>query len=391
MTPWLGITWGISNKFGWGVYGLNLVLELIKEGKTFPVCLEPIQTNTLPPETAKILAPVVKFQADNLAHFMRDTKVARMRDSIVLHALGNDANWSLVSHSIEGDKNVGIIFFESTGFSAAGLERLSKLDQVIAGSSWNADLLRAKGVRNVEMVLQGVDTTKFRPMPKDGHYDGKFVIFSGGKLDFRKGQDIVLAAFKAFAQAHDDVLLVTAWQNLWPLTAVQMRFSPHLQTLPKVRANNSMDIVHWAAENGIPGDKIVDLGLVPNEKMPKILKEMDLAVFPNRCEGGTNLVAMETMACGVPCVIAANTGQKDLLNEGGCFVLEQQPPVLVDGLDTDDWGESSVDELVAVMERAYENRFEAKKIGQTGADFMRDWSWPGQIRKLLSTIEKIAP
>ena len=388
MTPWLGITWGISNRYGWGVYGLNLVRELLRKGGTFPVCFGEIAANTLNAETCELLAPVIKFQKDNLSSFMRETKVARLRDAVVVHALGNDAEWSLISNSIEGDKNVGVIFFEHSNISEAGLNRLSKLDQVVAGSTWNAEVLIAAGAQNVVTVFQGIDTSLFRPMPSSGAYDGKFVVFSGGKLDYRKGQDIVLSAFRAFAQNKDDVILAAAWHNLWPLTAAQFRHSPHLKTMPYVGADDRLNITRMATDNGIPESKFVDLGLMPNEEMPGILKEMDLAVFPNRCEGGTNLVAMEAMACGVPCIISRNTGHEDIINDGGCWVLEQQDRVSFEGMATEGWGESSVDELVALMENAYKDRAEGRKIGQNGAEFMHAWSWPKQIDLLLLNVEK---
>ena len=388
MTPWLGITWGISNRFGWGVYGLNLVRELLRKGETFPVCFGDIAVNTLNDETRELLAPVIKFRNDNLSSFMRETKVAQLGNAVVLHALGNDAEWSLISNSIEGDKNIGVIFFEHSDISAAGLNRLSKLDQIVAGSTWNADVMIDAGVKNVVTVFQGIDTSLFRPMPRSGTYNDKFAVFSGGKLDYRKGQDIVLAAFKAFAQERDDVVLVTAWHNLWPLTAAQFRHSPHMSTLPYVGADDRLNITRMATDNGIPESKFVDLGLLPNEEMPGVLKEMDLAVFPNRCEGGTNLVAMETMACGVPCILSQNTGHMDIINDGGGWVLEQQNRVSFEGMATEGWGESSVDELVTLMEHAYENRAQARKIGQTGAEFMRSWSWPTQIELLLSNVEK---
>ena len=38
----------------------------------------------------------------------------------------------------------------------------------------------------------------------------RFLIFSGGKMELRKGQDIVLAAFKIFARRHPEATLVTA-------------------------------------------------------------------------------------------------------------------------------------------------------------------------------------
>jgi hypothetical protein len=44
------------------------------------------------------------------------------------------------------------------------------------------------------------------------------VIFSGGKLEFRKGQDIMVAAFKRFHARHPDSMLMVAWQNFWHKT-----------------------------------------------------------------------------------------------------------------------------------------------------------------------------
>jgi glycosyltransferase involved in cell wall biosynthesis len=40
----------------------------------------------------------------------------------------------------------------------------------------------------------------------------------------------------------------------------------------------------------------------------------DVAVFPNRCEGGMNLVAMEAIATGVSVILANGTGQADLID-----------------------------------------------------------------------------
>ena len=62
-------------------------------------------------------------------------------------------------------------------------------------------------------------------------------------------------------------------------------------------------------------NQVLDLGRVPNAGMPRILRECDVAVFPNRAEGGTNLVAMKCMACGVPTILSANTGHLDLIRD----------------------------------------------------------------------------
>jgi len=388
MQNWLGISWTISNRYGWGVYGLNLALELIDRGHPFPVCLEKIVLEHLPKETVATLQPLVDFQNENLKHMHRVGKVATLQNTTVLHAMGNNLEWGLISHSFEGEANVGVIFFEDTNFSPEGLARMARLDCMIAGSTWNGRVLEEAGAKKVKTVFQGIDTRLFRPLPRKGVYDGKFAVFSGGKLDFRKGQDIVLEAFRIFSQKHDDAILVTAWHNLWPYTALGYIHSPHTKTLPKVDAEGNLKIAEWVAMHGIPPEKFIDLGLVPNDQMPDHLKEMDLALFPNRCEGGTNLVAMETMACGVPSIIAANTGQLDLSNEEHCFVLPSDAPVQLPEYGTDGWGESSVEELVALMEKAYGDRMGTRERGLAGAEFMHQWSWKNQIGKLLDALDE---
>ncbi len=87
-------------------------------------------------------------------------------------------------------------------------------------------------------------------------------------------------------------------------------------------------------------------------------------------------------------MLSENTGHLDLTDEARSFVLHRQRSVDAELLATDGWGETDVDELVACMEAAYQNRENARARGQAGADFMRTWSWPAQIDQLLSKLEK---
>jgi glycosyltransferase involved in cell wall biosynthesis len=117
---------------------------------------------------------------------------------------------------------------------------------------------------------------------------------------------------------------------------------------------------------------------------------MDVAVFPNRGEGGTNLVAMECMACGVPTIMSRNTGHLDLVEDGACLSLDDQAPLQgpLEGPvgDVAGWGESSIDELVDLLERAYLDREAARRIGAAGAEFMRRFTWSETARQLKDLI-----
>src|SRR3546814_10727981 len=93
------------------------------------------------------------------------------------------------------------------------------------------------------------------------------------------------------------------------------------------------------------------------------MREADVALFPNRAEGVTNLVAMEAMACGVPTILSANTGHLDIVAEGACIPLRRQRPVVVDDryLGTGGWGESDVEEMVEAL-RSEEHTSELQSL-----------------------------
>jgi glycosyltransferase involved in cell wall biosynthesis len=123
--------------------------------------------------------------------------------------------------------------------------------------------------------------------------------------------------------------------------------------------------------------------------MGQIVREADVALFPNRCEGGTNLVAMECMAAGVPTIVSANTGHLDLTATGGCFALTNQRPTRKPTryfTGVDGWGESDVDEIVALLERLHADRALAVDRAAAGAAAMASLTWESQIRTLLSAI-----
>jgi glycosyltransferase involved in cell wall biosynthesis len=116
---------------------------------------------------------------------------------------------------------------------------------------------------------------------------------------------------------------------------------------------------------------------------------MDVGIFPNRGEGGTNLVAMECMACGMPVILSANTGHLDLIQEGVCFPLIQQSPVHRmhnPGQVLTGWGESSVPEIIENLERIYCERKTAKATGLRGAEMAGQMSWQSTAGALKTLV-----
>jgi glycosyltransferase involved in cell wall biosynthesis len=385
----LAITWPLTDGAGWGVFGLNLVIQMLERGGPRPLLLAPPNIGVPTPELAAALAPLAGEQAALMAQIRAAGRHATLNGVTVLHGLGNLFMPGDVSWLVGGEKNAGFIFFEDTGFDADALDRARWFDRILVGSSWNRDVLTGLGLDDVVCVLQGIDERLFHPGPRAGLFGERFVVFSGGKLEYRKAQDIVLAAFRVFHRRHPDALLVAAWHNPWPESAHSLATSPHGTAAPEIGADGNLRIAEWIAAQGIPADAVRIIGWLSNLQMPALLREAHVGLFPNRCEGGTNLVAMETMACGVPCILSANTGHLDLIDDERCYPLRQQPPCACGNDRTGAWGESSVDEIVETLERVYAGRDEAARRGLLGAAFMETLTWRSQIAKLLTVLSDL--
>ena len=129
----------------------------------------------------------------------------------------------------------GVTFFECSRFSEKDLETLSQFDLVISGSRWNQALLKQQGINRSYLVHQGVDTSVFNAEPVPQLLKRSLIIFSGGKLENRKGQDIVISAFRRFVRHYPDALLIAAWGNVGHVGLNTIADSPHVKGAPGQR------------------------------------------------------------------------------------------------------------------------------------------------------------
>jgi glycosyltransferase involved in cell wall biosynthesis len=306
-----------------------------------------------------------------------------------LFAVGNDGRGFAGQDRVWSKPAIGCAAIEHDQFSTHGRDILRRYDQLIAISCWNEQLLRGLTMAPVTLCWQGVDSQCFYPQPRGTGWPGRFVIFSGGKFEFRKAQDLVLAAFKRFRSMHPEALLVCAWQTPYAPDVATFTLAGHCETVPQPDGQGGLKIADWLQHEGLPRDSFTVLPYTPNQHMPEILANCDVALFPNRCEGGTNLVAMEAMACGVPSIIAANTGQLDLIDLFSCQPLRQQGAVKVsdDYLNVQGWGESNLEEIVAALEVVYTDS-SARAAAMAAATRLRDFDWRIVSDRLLHTIAR---
>jgi glycosyltransferase involved in cell wall biosynthesis len=388
--PVIGMDWQVGATSGWGVYGQNLTRRLLSAGAALPAPMMAPSFDGMAPETTEILAPIVTTQTEFAAAVAERNGRTLHVPFTMLRAIGNGLHITPASAVVDAPRNIGIVFFESTDLDRAAIERAKRFDRIIAGSTWNAEVLRAHGVDNVVTVLQGIDASLFKARPRKQRRGDQFVVFSGGKLEYRKGQDIVVAAFREFVRRHPDAKLMVAWHNHWPQTMAEIPTAGLVHGVPAVSGGRAQ-MTRWLEQNGVPAANVIDLGLRGNAEMASLIAEADVALFTNRAEGGTNLVAMECLAAGVPTILSANTGHLDLIDDSRCFALRRQgasrPTPSFRGVDG--WGESSVEEAIDALEQAYDDPDEASRRANNAAAWMRGLSWDAQIDKLYDAIRDL--
>ncbi len=324
----------------------------------------------------------------NVINLLKNNKIGEKLkvEGKVFHALKNEDFLPL--HNVWGDENYGYTFFEYE-LNKKAIYNAPGYDLIFAGSTWCKNKMEQSGIKNTAILIQGVDTERFYPGNKKSNRD-LFVIFSGGKFELRKGQDLVLKAVKILQQKYPDVVLVASWFNMWPQTMESMKLSRHIEF--ELRGNNwEEQFNHLIRKNGLNPEKIIPLPLVDNNKLREIYINTDIGLFPNRCEGGTNLVLMEYMACGKPVIASYNSGHTDVLTEENSICLKDMNEFKITGENGEliaDWSEPELEEILSKLEWAYWNREKIKQIGENAAEFMLNFTWEKSAESLISQIFK---
>jgi glycosyltransferase involved in cell wall biosynthesis len=362
---------------GWGVCGRYLVKEL--------AALTDVGLVTDPFDLPAV--------GDELDYHLLKSKLLAVEPAgpvpgPVLQAIAN-AQMLPYRPRLRGGFNLGYTFFENNLLAGDQVRRLrEQFDVVAAGSRFCEEVLRGYGLQSVTTVLQGVDAAIFNAAnPEKEYFRDAFVVFSGGKFEFRKGQDLVIRAFKALQDRYRDVVLVNSWYNRWPEAMRTMTVSRHIRF--QLAAGDFVELVGQVLrDNGVDLERVITLLPRPNQMLARIYKNTDVGLFPNRCEGGTNLVLMEYMACGKPAIASFNSGHRDVLTPANSIPITGSRPITLREADRDiaQWSEPDLEETVAHLEWAYHHRDRLREIGSQAAQDMRRLTWRRAARQFYELI-----
>ncbi|RJQ51105.1 MAG: glycosyltransferase [Desulfobacteraceae bacterium] len=305
----------------------------------------------------------------------------------VFHTIGDHRLTKVID--VSGTENYGYTFFENL-LSDDSMENAKAFDCIFAGSTWCREKLNEKGISWADVLIQGIDPELFHPIhgEKPGARD-HFVIYSGGKFELRKAQDIVIRAVATLQERHRDVLFVNCWYNPWPFSMNTMAGSPLIDYKPQKRF--SIDYLKSVmSENGVDLNRTEFLPRIPQHELRKIYACTDVGIFPNRCEGGTNLVLMEYMACGKPVVATFSSGHKDILTDRNSLCIRSLKPIEVSngsGRIEAVWEEPDLDDIIDKLEFAYLHRDQIRRIGFQAGEDMRCRTWAHMAGDLVNKLD----
>ncbi|MCP4748718.1 MAG: glycosyltransferase [Desulfobacteraceae bacterium] len=352
---YLGLVKG--NGYGWGVCSRYLIKELSR------------------------LRPVCVINEDDGSAFNSGLE-GRLFQALT------DINFAPMFEQAHGRKNYGYTFFENE-LTETSLENAKRFDLVLAGSAWCRDQMLEKGITHCDILIQGIDTRIFYPILKEKEQD-RFVIFSGGKFELRKGQDLVLRAVKILQEKYPDVWLLNCWRNLWPGSVKLMSYSKDIRFEYKENEPWIQTMQRTYIQNGLDPDRIITYDLVAQEDQRELYAQTDIGLFPNRCEGGTNLVLMEYMACGKPVIASYTSGHRDILNSQNSLLLHNLEPLKITGASGQliaQWSNPSLDEIVALLEKAYHHRDALKPLARQAGKDLKQFTWERSAHRLLEIID----
>ena len=379
----LFLIWCPGNKYGWGVCSKYLTKELAALGE-----VKLITPDFSPAAVANELEYRF-FQGLLASDAELEFVKKRNTEHPVLQEI-SDHRLDPFYFAATAPYRVGYTFFENMVSEGDAQKAGQYFDIVATGSTWCTSILREKGLKQATTVIQGIDPLIFNPsFAEKDLFKDRFVVFSGGKFELRKGQDIVIRAYKVLQDKYPDVMLVNSWYNFWDSSMATMAASPCIQFQMKP-GDYITNMSQTLKENGINLDRVIILPPYGIECMAHIYQNTDVGLFPNRCEGGTNLVMMEYMACGKTVIAAYSSGHKDIVRDDNAILIKNMRPltVMLNDQPCAMWDEPDLEETVHHLEWAYHHRDALRSLGRCAGQHLATLTWKRTAEQFYRLLMK---
>lgn len=316
------------------------------------------------------------FEEEFLPVFRRTPDV-REGNSLVI-SYGNDM------YKAAGKKRVGYTMWETTKLPAGWTPCLNQMDEVWTMSQWGADIMADSGVTTPVAVVPGGVDELFNPFAeaiKEMRELPGFTFLSVFKWEKRKSPEMLLQAFQEEFSENEQVNLVL------------LAFNPFLFAPEQWQEAQ----FHLLYDAGIKKDERIHfLPYIPSRaQMPRIYCSADAFVLPSRGEG-FGLPYIEAMACGLPTIGTAWSGNMEFMNSDNAYLIETEYMEAADmepfikKMDGSNWAYPSKDSLKLAMREVFSDPKKSKVKGLKASEFIHEnFEWKHAAKKAWKRVDAL--
>lgn len=345
------------NFLGYGYVGNYIIQYLSINNK---IVLWPIGEVQCEPELISILKQAIKNQDD----FDKNAPCIR-----IFHEFSLD---QFVGKGI----HVGFPFFETNVLTTRAKHHISNVDNLFVASKWAKEVVLSNQIlsdEQIHVVPLGVDTNIFKYHQVNN--TNKCIFLNIGKIEKRKGHDVLIQAFNKAFENSDNVELWMMWDN------------PFLKEEQKLEWINLY-------KNSKLGNKIRFIPRVQsNKEVARIINMSDVGVFPFRAEAW-NLEIIEFLACNKQIIATNYSGPTEFLtNKNANLLSVKSMESAIDNIwfhGSGTWAEIDIDELVDHMrtlhKRKQENGF---IINNEGIKTAKEFTWVNTAKTIERHIDEL--
>ena len=341
------------NSLGYGVTGINMLKAFIRQG--IDTYLIPIGTPS--PEYNDRLLVERNTLGLGKSTFLKDTPILR--------------NYHEFDINFPPSNGLKIVwpFFEVDALGNKATQLLRLCDAVACGSKWIEEVMHNHGITKTFIAPQGVDNSLFTPKP--AYKGNKYIFYTVGKFESRKGHAELISAFKKAFPNEKDVELHMCCSN------------PFLE----MRKVSVEKLINQISEND-KRIKYIDR-LETHADVSEFLSKVNCGVFPTKGEG-FGLPILECIASNRPVISTIVTSHADFLNSEVALEINTKGKIPANDnvffFGRGKWYVIDTDSLVDKLRYAYENKI---NDNPKGVEMASKFTWDLAAKNIIEKIEEL--
>ena len=292
------------------------------------------------------------------------------------------------------DKHVCLTTFETDSIPDYWLPNMKLMDEVWTFTNFNKETFsNAKINRPIKVINHGVDTKTYRPNIEPISElkeitENKYVFGSIFDWHGRKNPELLIESYlRAFDGKDADkvvLLLKTFYSH-------KKDGNAYIENeIKKIR-----DKVYNELKNKAQPKIVLLSNILKQDDLPKFYNSIDCYVSSSKGEGW-GLPLSEAMACELPVIATGWGGNMEFMTNDNSFLLPYEL-VNVDENDSkhhpyfksQKWADIKMDDLIALFQKVFYNKEEAKKVGKKAREDVKKFSWETAGKVMYENIKRI--